>query len=520
MADTDTGPELPPVMTPGAQAALLGGGPAAALSGEDEDAKLRRELFREQIQQEKDLTKREQETYTKREAELEPMRRDIAAGMKEQTRIGNLATERYLRSQQDIPPAPSFNGQQAQQDALAWMSLAAGFGAIAGGLSRYHTTTALNAFSGMMTGFAKGQLEVFETNYKTWQANADRSIEYNARAQREYRAIMGNAKMNIDQKANLMEMTANKWQDQLMADSARGRHLERMTQLMEAQARYEEGLKFRRDQMTQHHDDKMAQIDAGLAAKGFKRDENNKIIPDPDNPAVMDDQAINTMVERRLLGDKGVLQNIGRGTQGAANIAKFNNRLAEVMARRGITAQELVTLDQQYAGGQSYQVAAGRYASRVESATYEMFQAIPLAEKASARFERGDWVPWNTLLNQYKAQKSDPAYNDFIVKAMTARNAYVRAMNPTGNPRIAERLELQADKILDAAIGPQAFSTQLRGMWQEAENSRIAIAETRGLPPPEPRPYPGDVATGAGGTGGAGGSVTEFHYDSQGNRIQ
>lgn len=224
-------------------------------AGADDDAaerKARAEYYRAQTEELGRLGAKEEELYARREAEEEPMRRGYAKSLQRQSEISDAATERLLAGQRDLPPAPTFNGPEAQKDALAWMSVAAGFGAIAGGLSRYHATTALNAFSGMMTGFAKGELSAFDQNYKTWQANSDRAIEYNARAQREYKAIMDNAKLNIDAKSNLMQMTAEKWQDQIMANAARIRDVSRMTQLMEGQARFEENFKLRKDAFDAH----------------------------------------------------------------------------------------------------------------------------------------------------------------------------------------------------------------------------------------------------------------------------
>jgi hypothetical protein len=238
---------LSPQPTPGA-AALNGGG----ADDDAADRKARAEYYRTQTEELGRLGKKEEELYSKREQEEEPLRRDYAKSLQRQSQISDAATERLLAGQRDIPEPPTFNGPEAQKDAIAWMNLAAGFGAIAGGLSRYHTTTALNAFSGMMTGFAKGQIQAFDENYKTWSANADRALEYNNRAQREYKAIMDNAKLNIDAKSNLMQMTAEKWQDQIMANAARIRDVGRMTQLMEGQARFEEGLKLRKDAFEAH----------------------------------------------------------------------------------------------------------------------------------------------------------------------------------------------------------------------------------------------------------------------------
>jgi hypothetical protein len=240
---------LSPQPTPGA-AALNGGGAAADDAAE---RKARAEYYRSQTEELGRLGKREEELYQKKEEEEAPLRRELTGALREQTRIGNAATARFLGQQQDVPPPPQFNGKEAQADAIAWMNLAAGFGAIAGGLSRYHTTTALNSFAGMMNGFAKGQILAYEKNYNIWQANADRALEYNNRAGREYKAIMDNAHLNIDTKSNLMQMTADKWQDQIMANAARLRDVSRMTQLMEGQERFGENLTLRKQAIEDHN---------------------------------------------------------------------------------------------------------------------------------------------------------------------------------------------------------------------------------------------------------------------------
>lgn len=490
----DTDP-LSPKPTPGAQ---------ALNAGIDQDT-LDRQQTRAQQQELFELQKKtmaeRHDIEAGREREEGAQRRDLMSSLQQQSETARGATAAYLQQQKDIP---EFKQPDLRGDAFLWMSIAAGFGAIAGGLSRYHTTAALNAFGATLQGWSKGNLQAFEQNYQTWETNAKRAQEYNARAVREYKAIMDNQQIDVDTKANMLKLTASKWDDKLMSNAADARDLQQMSNIINAQSR--QGDNFATQMLKIQTGKQMLdkKLDDDLAKHGLMRDENGKVIEDPSNPVNISDEALDTMVERRILGDKSVMQNLGRGTQGARNIAKFNQRLAQTMARRGLTGQDIVTADQAYAGGQSYQVAAGRYASRVESATNELQRAIPLAEKASKAFDRGDWVPWNTLINQYKQQTSDPKYNDFIVKALAARNAYVRAMNPTGNPRIAERVELQADKILDAAIGKEAFSTQLRGMWQEAQTSRRAIAATRGLPVPELEDYPEQGAAAAAGGGGGG----------------
>jgi hypothetical protein len=231
--------------------------------------------------------------------------------------------------------------------------------------------------------------------------------------------------------------------------------------------------------------------------------------------AGMTEAALDNLVERRLEGDKSVLIGIRQGQQGQANLARFNNRLAQVMAERGITAHELATRDQQYMGGMAYQRTVGTMGARVESASNEVKELLPQALETSRAYPRKKWVPWNVLVQKFDEGTSDLRYNDFIMANTALINAYVRAMNPSGVPRITERLELHAEKILSRATSQAAYEVQLRRLLREITASKRAVAKTReGLPvhgkgeaedevPGLTTPPPAET----------------YNYDAQGNRI-
>lgn len=132
-----------------------------------------------------------------------------------------------------------------------------------------------------------------------------------------------------------------------------------------------------------------------------------------------------------------------------------------------------------FTGDQSYQRTAGGAGARIEFTSNEVVQALPLAVEASRNLPRGQYVPWNTLVQRFHQGTSDPAYNDFVLKNFALINAYTRAMNPLGLPRIQERLEQQAQGILSTATSSQAYEVQARALWQEVQRSRAAVAETR-----------------------------------------
>ena len=240
-ADTDP---LSPTITPGAQTALNGGAAAG-----DNLANEKAQYFRTQRERMEQLGKREEELYAKREQEEEPLRSGYETSLRNLAQTSDIETRRLVSSQQDIP---KFDAKRAQADAFGWFTAAAVLGSLAGARSRQGATAALNAFSGMMNGFAKGDLTLFEQKYKEWEANSERARELNARAVNEYKAIMNNKQLGLDVQANLMQMTASKFKDQSMANTAQLRDIERMTQLMNAQDRADDRLKLTQDAFAEH----------------------------------------------------------------------------------------------------------------------------------------------------------------------------------------------------------------------------------------------------------------------------
>lgn len=207
--------------------------------------------------------------------------------------------------------------------------------------------------------------------------------------------------------------------------------------------------------------------------------------------------------------------NMGRGIQGQQLAAAIRTRAAELEISQGGNPSNWPERWAQYQGEKSYQRTGGTYGMRVEAASNEVEQALPLALDASRNLPRGEWVPWNKLVQAWEQGTSDPAYNDFVVKNFSLINAYTRAMNPSGQPRITERLEQKADNILSKATSPKAYEVQLRALWQEVQRSKGAIANARkGLAPTE-QDFPGDTKNTAADQNG-GGWVTL----PNGNRIR
>jgi hypothetical protein len=133
-------------------------------------------------------------------------------------------------------------------------------------------------------------------------------------------------------------------------------------------------------------------------------------------------------------------------------------------------------------------------------------QLIPQALETSNALPRGSWVPINLLIQKFEAGTSDPRYYDFSLANFSLMNAYARAMNPQGVPRIQERLEAHAAGVLSQATDQASYKIMIERLWKEVQASKKAVAQTR-----EGRsagdinaPLPGAAPTPAGGDDGWG----------------
>lgn len=199
------------------------------------------------------------------------------------------------------------------------------------------------------------------------------------------------------------------------------------------------------------------------------------------NASGFEDTTIATMAYQALRGDRSVFQNLGRGNQGYENLARIRNKMVQIGRAEGRSeqdiAQRIAEANQQYAGDTAYQRTAGTYGARVETATNEVSQLMPQALDASQKLPRGAWVPINRLVQRFEAGTSDPNYYDFAFANWSLMNAYARAINPTGVPRLEDKNH--ALNLLSTATSPETYQRVLKRMQMEVEASQNAVARTR-----------------------------------------
>jgi hypothetical protein len=366
-----------------------------------------------------------------KQAALRPMLKDIQA---QGAQLGNMQPPGL----QAAPKAPQ--ASQIGQGMMEYMQIATVMAALAGGLSRRGTTASLNAFSGAIQGFTQGKFQIFQQKMEEWKAASDEVSTNNRSMLDQYDRIWRNKKLNLDQKMEEYKLVASQHQDEISYNLANQRNYTMLAQANEKVREFQD-----------KHDQAAEKIKLGWA---------------------------------RLQEQYDSMTNPSRGTAGTMAIRKYlqenpNATSEDVKKFAGALAQE-----------QSYGRSSGTQSARVENASNEVAQLIPQAMETSKALPRGKFVPWNKLQQQWEAGSSDPAYNDFIMANFALINAYTRAMNPLGVPRINDRLEQKANGILSVATSPQAYQVQINRLWKEVQASKSATQETREGASPAGAPMP------------------------------
>lgn len=196
----------------------------------------------------------------------------------------------------------------------------------------------------------------------------------------------------------------------------------------------------------------------------------------PAATASMDDETAEFLADRVAAGDTRALIGLGRGAQGAENLAKIN----ALVARRAKDGQQVNPAAAQIlrnAAVQAQQVSAARALGTKDIhfgvAEKAMEESLPIALEASRAVPRTQWQAVNKLIQAGQTQVGDPALRKFLIATDTAVKDYARTINPTGVLRESDIFF--ARKLLSTADSPRAYEAALEQLKVEAGVTRRAL---------------------------------------------
>jgi hypothetical protein len=250
----------------------------------------------------------------------------------------------------------------------------------------------------------------------------------------------------------------------------------------------QELIRLRLDEMRQKTSDKNAEtaakreentarnIDSEIATRKANTD-IKKAAVNRNAAGNLDADTVDLMADQYLAGDKSVFANIGRGQQGAKDIAALRRKIREKAEDQGLSGAEIAAKLAEFSGFTAGERAAGTRLAQVEMAGNEAYNMIGLAKQASDAVPRGKFLQLNQAEQYAKKSGSDPAYAKFVAANTSLVNAYARAISPTGQPHDSDKEH--AREMLQTAQSQDAYNAVLDQMKAEIEAAKRAPGQVQ-----------------------------------------
>jgi len=145
------------------------------------------------------------------------------------------------------------------------------------------------------------------------------------------------------------------------------------------------------------------------------------------------------MAEQYLSGDKGVMQNLGRGAQGAANVVALRETIARVAEGRGLSGADIAAKQSEFMGMNAAQRALGTRQANFGLAKSEAYEMADLITETSQNVSRTQFMPINKALNAYNTNTGGTEIREFGAALNSFINAYARAISPVGTPTVSDK---------------------------------------------------------------------------------
>ncbi len=180
---------------------------------------------------------------------------------------------------------------------------------------------------------------------------------------------------------------------------------------------------------------------------------------------LLDDKTLDQMAEQYRAGDTTVMQNLGRGAQGAQNIVALRKKIGEQLAGAGASGTDQAMRNAEFFGVKSGQRTLGTKQANIEMAATEFQQVLPVVAEASNAVSRTKYPDLNRIIQAYETKTGDPDVVKFGGGINTLINLYSRAISPTGSPTVSDKDH--ARELLSKAWSQGQFDAAVGMMQQE-----------------------------------------------------
>lgn len=194
--------------------------------------------------------------------------------------------------------------------------------------------------------------------------------------------------------------------------------------------------------------------------------------------ALLGDDEVKFMAGQYLAGDRTVMQNLGRGQQGAENIVRLRREIAKQTIAQGGTPKDVAAAIGEFEGFKSGQRALGTRQAQIEMAANVTKQFAPLALEASNKFDRTDYKSLNDIEKAALERTSSPELRRFNFANTSLINAYARAVNPSGVATVSDKDHARA--ILDTGFSKGDYAAAVDQLLKEIDAELKAPGAVKG----------------------------------------
>jgi len=215
----------------------------------------------------------------------------------------------------------------------------------------------------------------------------------------------------------------------------------------------------------------------------FKRVNTNFITPyqqaqlDNKKLGLFTPETIDMITDQALAGDKSVFTGLGRGTQGAENIAAVRENMNKKMKERGWKGTDIAAQNAEFMGLMAGERTAGVKGANIEIAGNEFLNIIPAAKEASAKVSRSGFLPFGKAQIMFDEQTNNPDLSAFAAFNNGLVNTYARAISPTGIPTVEDKRK--ASKLLSEAKDKEAYDATVAAFGKEIEAAKKSPRQVR-----------------------------------------
>jgi hypothetical protein len=196
-----------------------------------------------------------------------------------------------------------------------------------------------------------------------------------------------------------------------------------------------------------------------------------------DAEASLDQPTVTMMAKQYLRGDKSVLQNLGRGSQGSANLVALRKAITAEATNQGLGGEDIAARMADFQGQIAGLRKANNISAGVENAAEEAAQLAPLAIDAGRNVARSGFLPFGRAQVLFNNQTNDENMNKFATANIGLATAYAGAMARGGKATVSDNEH--ARELLTTAKDQKAYEAIVNQMQQEIAAAQRAPKRVR-----------------------------------------